>query len=171
MALNVPALPVFAGGQMTDLPDFTGTILLGTELFEIVSPGDPATSLNYKITSAQLANLIAALSQQIVIITQGQYTNPLAPYVVPSTTGRIYINKAMPEMTYIRMGFAAQKISDVLVADVGGALTDTNFIRVTFSGTETADNLSPAQVDIITVYGGYFFRPIPLLNTWHLGTG
>ena len=33
------AVDIFVGGQMTDLPSYTGTSFDGTELFEIVSPG------------------------------------------------------------------------------------------------------------------------------------
>lgn len=171
MVNNVPALPVFAGGQMTDLPVFNGTVLTGTELFEIVSPGDPQTSLNYSITSALLANLITNLSTQIVIINNGQHTSPGDPYIVGPTVGRVYVNKNVAEMTYVQLGLASVKVSDVLVADIGGQVTGVDFIQVTFSAGETADNLSPAEVPISTPYGGYFFRPIPLLNTWHLGTG
>lgn len=171
MPSNVPGLPIWAGGQMTDLPAFNGSFFVGTELMEIVSPGDELTSLNYAITTQQLANLLINLTTSSVIIVDGQYTNPLAPYVVPPTVGRVYVDKTLTEMTYVQFGLSAFQIPDALVADIGGTQTDTNFIKVTFSGGETADKLAPAEVNIMTPFGGYFFRPVAARSTWHLGTG
>lgn len=171
MPSNVPGLPVWAGGQMTDLPAFNGTFFVGTELMEIVSPGDELTSLNYAITTQQLGSLLVNLTTLSVIIMDGQYTNPLAPYLVPATVGRVYVDKTLTEPTYVQLGLSSLQIPDVLVADIGGTQTGTDFIKVTFSAGETADKLAPAEVDISTPFGGYFFRPVAARGTWHLGTG
>lgn len=166
----VPALDTFTGGQMTDLPPFTGTSFDGTELFEIVAPGNPAQAVNYSITSERLAALLVLGGQ--VIISQGQNNSPSDPYLVPATMGRVYVNKTVAEPTYVQLQRAALYTSDPLVADIAGTVDASgNGIFVTFTGSETADKLSPAAVTISTPFGGYFFRPVTSLDTWHLGTG
>lgn len=170
----VPALDTFAGGQMTDMPKFTATSLDGSELFEIVSGFPSATTaanaVNYSITSAQLAGLLSVLLSKPVYLTQGQFTNPAAPYVVPINVGRVYVNKATPEATYVQFAAANTYIVEPLVSDVGGTVDNAGHgITVTFSGGQLVDGLS--TVPITTPYGGYFFRPLATLGSWHLGAG
>ncbi len=52
----VPALDTFVGGQMTDLPAYTGGLDL-TALFEIVSPGNAAQGVNYSISIQQFIDV------------------------------------------------------------------------------------------------------------------
>lgn len=164
-----PALPIFAGGQMTDLPEYSGVLFLGDELMEIVSPGNEEAGVNYSITTALLASLLIGLSSSQVVIGNGEHIAPGDPYIPDPTVARIYVNKTVAEPTYIQMGLAAAQLTDALIADTGGAVTDTNYIHVLFTGGELADGL--AEVPITTPYGGYFVRPVVSLNKWHLGTG
>jgi hypothetical protein len=170
----VPALDTFEGGQMTDLPSFTPLSFEGSELFEIVSGNPlPTTSnnaVNYSITSALLAALVLKFVATPVIITQGQYTNPASPYLVPASVGRIYVNKGTPEPTYIKLAAVAGYTLEPLISDIAGTVDAAgNGIFVTFSSGQLADGLS--TVPITTGYAGYFFRPVIALNSWHLGTG
>src|ERR1700722_17696645 len=57
-------------GRLTTLQNFTGTIG-GTELMEIVSPGNPSLGVNYNITTQALANQLIPLSTAIVTVPQG----------------------------------------------------------------------------------------------------
>jgi hypothetical protein len=169
----VPALDTFAGGQMTDLPAFTATALDGTELFEIVS-GYPSTptnannAVNYSITSELLAALLFAYLNTQVVLVDGQNNTSGNPYVVPFNVGRVYVNKTSAEPTYIQFAAANTYITEPLVTDIAGTVNGTgDGITVTFSGGQEADGLT--TVPITTPYGGYIFRPVTSLNTWHLG--
>lgn len=172
MSVN-PVFPaVFAGGQMTDLPQFTGT-LDGTEIMEIVAAGagqSVATQgVNYQITSAQLAALLIALTLETVVITNGEYTSAIAPFEPGPQVSRIYIDKSAVEPTYIKFNPATTYVVEPLVRDIGGALDGvTAIIHCSFSNSEQADG--NANVPIGVPYGGYIFRPIGSLTTWALGS-
>jgi hypothetical protein len=165
----VPALDTFQGGQMTDLPAFTATSFLGDELFEIVS-GNPLatnanTAVNYSITTKLLGQLLTGLISGQVVIGQGQNMTALTPYTVPVGVGRIYVNKATPEPTYITFGAASAGIADVLVKDVAGTSDNAGngiFLTVTADGVTNPTITSP--------YGGFWLRPVVSLNIWTLGT-
>lgn len=164
-----PDFDTFTGGQMTDLPAYTGGVFDGTELFEVVSPGNVAEGVNYKITSAQLAVGIAGLSGNIVIIEDGEYTTALDPYIVDPLDSRIYINKSSAEPTFIQFGAVTSHVVDTLIADSSGLVeASPNCITVTFTGGQMADG--NATVLIEASYGGYWFRPIADLTKWSLGT-
>jgi hypothetical protein len=169
----VPAPGIFAGGQMTDLPPFAGP-LTGAELLEIVSsltsPLVAENALNYSITTALLAALLAQLGAAAVYVTNGQNTLPGDPLIVGPSTGRVYVNKSVAEPTYVRLGLAAAQIVDVLVASVNANTTvDPNGIYVTGTSGQLVDGLASVPVNV--AYGGYLFRPLGPLNAWHLGTG
>lgn len=156
----------YNGGQMTDLPVFSGTFD-GTELFEVVAPGNVTLGINYSITSTLLAALLVDLALAPVIIANGQYTNPASPYEVPPGVNRVYVNKTAAEATYIQLGATASALGEPLVREVAG--TNGNTITVSFTGGEEADG--NATVPIQAAYGGYFFRPISTLGQWTLGVG
>jgi hypothetical protein len=171
VSVNPVSPEVFQGGQMTDLPVFSGT-LDGTELMEIVAAPsgqtNEAAGVNYQITTEQLAALLSALSIVAVIITDGQYTDPGNPFTPSALEGRIYVNKSVAEVTYIRFDIAATYSVEPLVKDVAGTVNAGSEIFVTFTGGETADD--NATVPIGTPFGGYMFRPIGPINTWTLGS-
>lgn len=160
-----PVIPVFQGGQMTDLPPLALEVFDGTELFEIVAPGNPALALNYRITSTQLSLLLANLiSGSPVIVTDGATTG--VPYVVPSTVSRVLFDKTVGAPSGALLGPAQAQLLPVLIRDLKGDC-DVNPITVTFSAGELCDGL--AQVVISTPYGGYWFNPLPS-GGWYLGT-
>jgi hypothetical protein len=165
----VPALDTFEGGQMTDLPDFTATSFQGSELFEIVSgnpqPTTANNAVNYSITTLLMGQLFQSLISGQVVIGQGKNTTALTAYPVPVGVGRIYVNKATPEPTYVTFGAANLQLSDVLVKDVAGTSDGAGngiFITVTADGV--------ANPTITAPYGGFWFRPVTALNIWTLGT-
>jgi hypothetical protein len=172
VSVNPITPDVFQGGQMTDLPAFTGT-LDGTELMEIVAAPagqtNEAAGVNYQITTDQLAALLTALGIQAVIITDGQYTSPLTPFTPTQLQARIYVNKTIAEPTYITFATAATYNVEPLVKDIAGTADAVgNGIIVQFTGVEAADGNSIVSIE--SPYGGYFFRPIASLNTWTLGS-
>lgn len=164
----VPALDTFAGGQMTDLPAFTATFLQGSELFEIVSgnpqPTTAANAVNYSIPSALLASLLINIGMGQVVIGQGQNMTSGTAYAVPANVGRIYINKATPEPTFITFGNASGQLVEVLVQDIAGTASggDSVSLTVTASGITNPSITEP--------YGGFWLRPVNSLNIWSLGT-
>lgn len=171
MSVN-PVFPVvFNGGQMTDLPVFSGT-LDGTELMEIVAAGAgqdiEANGVNYQITTLLLATLLVQVTLNAVIIGDGEHTSALDPYEVQPTDGRIYINKSIASPTYILMPLASTMVVEPLVQDIAGTVTDVNGVTVAFTGGELANGL--ATIPIQSAYGGYFFRPATTLGKWLLGS-
>jgi hypothetical protein len=172
VSVNPITPDVFEGGQMTDLPVFSGT-LNGTELMEVVAAPtgqtNEASGVNYQITTQLLAVLIANLNLTSVIIVDGQYTNPLSPYIPTQLISRIYINKTLAEPTYITFDHATAYAVEPLVKDIAGTADAVgNGIIVRFTGLEAADGNQTVSIE--TPYGGYFFRPIASLNTWTLGS-
>jgi hypothetical protein len=172
VSVNPITPDVFQGGQMTDLPVFSGT-LNGTELMEVVAAptgqSNAVAGVNYQITTTLLAGLLANLNLASVIITNGQYTSPLAPYVPGPFVGRIYINKTVPGPTYITFAAASTYFFEPLVKDIAGTADAAgNGVIVRFSGLEEADGNSIVSIE--TPYGGYFFRPIASINDWTLGS-
>ena len=171
MSVNPISPDVFQGGQMTDLPAFTGT-LDGRELLEVVaSPAGQtleAAGVNYKITSQLLAALLSQLSFAAVILTNGQHSTPGDPYVVDPAIARVYVNKAIAEPTYILFNAATTYVVEPLVKDIIGTVDVGSEIHVAFSGAEQADG--NATVTIGVPYGGYFFRPIGSISDWTLGS-
>lgn len=169
MSVN-PVFPVtFNGGQMTDLPVFSGTFD-GSELFEVVAPGNEAEGVNYSIPSQLLAALIIQIGLNPVIISDGEHATIGNPYMVQPTDGRIYVNKTVAEPTFILMPAVSTMLAEPLVHDSAGTADDAgNGITVSFSGGQLADGL--ATVPIQTPYGGYFFRPVIALGKWTLGVG
>jgi hypothetical protein len=172
VSVNPISPEVFQGGQMTDLPVFTGT-LDGTELLEIVAAGAgqsiEADGINYSITSALLATLLEQFLTTSVILEDGDNNVIGNPYIVPVTISRVYINKTIAEPTYIRFGLAATYLVEPLIKDVAGTADALgNGIIIQFTGIENADGNTIVSIE--SPYGGYFFRPIAALNKWTLGS-
>mgnify|MGYP001616048982 FL=1 len=151
---------------MTDLPEFL-TALDGTELFEIVAPGNAQTGLNYRITVTRLAALINGLLATATVVQTG--ATLLNPYVAPIFPPRFLFNKTVPSATYVNLQSSALYPSPILIRDIKGD-ADVNPIQITFSGAELADGLS--SVTIATPYGGYWFNPLPTTygNGFYIGT-
>jgi hypothetical protein len=146
----VPALDTFTGGQMTDLPNYGGAVDL-TALFEIVSPGNPQTGVNYSVTLQQLALLILGVNFNPTIITSGATYNSVA------TDTRILVNKTVGSATSVVLLPSTRYSQPVLVKDLKGDAA-TNPITVTFSSGQTMDGLS--SVVINNPYGYFWFNPL-----------
>lgn len=149
MAVSNPLLDVFAGGQMTDLPAFSGNFI-GTELMEIVSPGT-VDGVNYAVTMQVLANYLIGLQASPTFVTSGSVYNSVR------TDTRILVNKTIGSATSIVLLGSQLYLLPVLVKDLKGD-ADTNPITVTFSSGQLMDTLS--QVVINNPYGYFWFNPL-----------
>lgn len=165
MSVN-PIFPdVFQGGQMTDLPVFSGT-LNGTELMEVVAAPsgqtNAASGVNYQITTTLLAQLIVTLNTAPTIITAGATTG--VPYVAAAAESRILFNKTIGAASGVNIGGAvARNNVPVMVRDIKGD-ADVNSISVFFTGT--CDGIA-SPIVIASVFAGYIFNPLPNGN-WYL---
>jgi hypothetical protein len=148
----VPALDTFAGGQMTDLPPYTGTIDL-TALIEFVSPGNAATAVNYSITLKLLAAFInQAIASQPTQVTATTYNS------VASDT-RILLEYAAPAAGTVNLLASTSYTQPVLVKDFNGTASIANPITINMHAGDTYDGLSSVQ--IISPYGWFWFNPKP----------
>lgn len=145
---------------MTDLPDFTGDFD-GTELFEVVAPGNVAQGVNYSVTSLRLALLFAQVAfTQTIITTRATLGDPYD--ALPSDL-RVLLNKSVPSPSYVDIGGGAGRTLPIMVRDLLGD-AETNNITVSFTGT--CDGLA-SPIVINANYGGYTFNPLPSGN-WYL---
>ena len=148
----VPALDTFAGGQMTDLPSYTGGLDL-TALLELVSPGNAANGVNYAITLKLLAALInQAIVSQPTIVTATTYNS------VASDT-RILVDYPSAESGTVNLLASTSYTQPILVKDYNGTASLSNPITVNMNGTDTYDGQS--QVAITNPYGFFWFIPKP----------
>lgn len=150
-------LQTYNGGQMTDLPEFVGSLPL-TALIEVVSPGNVEEGINYSATISQIAGAAAGA---LTIITSGATVG--SPYDALETDTRILLNKTIPSASYVDIGGGADRGLPLMVRDLAGD-ANTNNISVSFTGT--ADGIaSPIVID--APYGGWVFNPLPNGN-WFL---
>jgi hypothetical protein len=139
----------FAGGQMTDLPEFTGAFD-GTELFEIVAPGNEADGINYSVASARLAAFIIQTISLPTFVLSGSVYNSVA------TDTRILVNKTVGSATSVVLLGGASYLQPVLVKDLKGDAA-AHPITVTFA-SGTMDGLT--SVVISNPFGYFWFNPL-----------
>lgn len=165
MSVN-PVFPVvFNGGQMTDLPEFSGS-LNGAELMEIVAAPAGATleaqGVNYSITTNLLASLVIGFGLTPTIIIAGATVG--TPYVPAVTETRILLNKTVGAASGVNIGGAVARANlPIMVRDIKGD-ADVNNISVTFTGT--CDGLA-SPIVISSAFAGFIFNPLPNGN-WYL---
>lgn len=165
MSVN-PVFPdVFQGGQMTDLPVFSGT-LNGTELLEVVAAPtgqtNEASGVNYQISSLLLAQLLIGAGALPTIITAA--ATPGSPYVALTSDVRVLFNKTVGATSGANIGGAvARNNVPIMVRDIKGD-ADVNNISVSFTGT--CDGIA-SPIVIGQPYAGYIFNPLPNGN-WYL---
>lgn len=165
MSVN-PVFPVvFNGGQMTDLPEFSGT-LNGQELLEVVAASLNADlvadGVNYSITSQLLALLLFAVGNAPTILTSGATVG--VPYAALTSDVRVLLNKTVGAPSGVNIGGGAARNSvPIMVRDIKGD-AGANSITVTFTGT--VDGLA-SPIVINSNYAGYIFNPLPNGN-WYL---
>lgn len=151
----------FAGGQMTDLPEFGGPFD-GTELIEVVAPGNADAGINYAVTTLLLATYFAGLNALPTIITSGATVG--SPYAALPTDTRVLFNKTVGAASYCSLGAAVGRgTTPVMVRDLKGD-ADVNNITVSFTGT--CDGLA-SPIIISAPYGGWTFNPLSNGN-WYL---
>jgi len=155
-----PLGQIFNGGQMTDLPEYSGAYD-PTAIIEVVSPGDVQDGVNYQMTLAMLAGFVTA-PQAPTIITTGATIGD--PYDVLTTDTRVLINKDVPGPTYVLLSTAVSRsFNPVMIRDLKG---DANVNNISISFTGTADGLSSPLL-ITNPYGGIVFNPLDDGN-WYL---
>lgn len=148
-----PLIEEFQSGQMTDLPTYPGGVD-ATALFEVVSPGNAQSGINYSISAADMAVLIGVAAYHNTIITAG------ASYNSVNTDTRILVNKTIGSATAIALLAASAYGQPVLVKDLKGD-ADANPITITFPGTY--DGVS-SPITINTPYGWVWFNPLSTGN-------
>lgn len=154
-------LQPFNGGQMTDLPEYTG-VYDPTALIEIVLPGNEEEGINYSLALALLVSFIITGIVTPTIITSG--ATLADPYDVLATDTRILINKTVASDSYVELDDATDRGDiPVMVRDLKGD-ADVHNISVSFTGT--ADGLS-SPIVINAPYGGWVFNPLANGN-WYL---
>lgn len=148
-----PLLNDFQGGQMTDLPALTAA-LDGTELMELVAPGNASDGVNYSITTARLAGFVVAPVP--TIIQSGSAYNSVASDV------RILIDLAVAGPITITLLNSSRYLQPILVKDIAGNVDGTNPITVVFSNGQTVDGLS--TVVLSNPYAWFWFNPLAAGN-------
>ena len=160
----MPATFIPVDGRLTSL-QVLNTPLIGNEVMEIVSPGDPANGNNYQVTIQTLANFFAA-------VAPGDYTLILngatigSPYAIATTDTRILFNKTIASVSYATAPLASTMLlsSGILIKDLKGD-ANVNNITVTFTGGELCDGLSSIVID--TAYGWTTINPVPGGGAWY----
>lgn len=145
---------------MTDLPSFAGPFD-GTELFEVVAPGNAAEGINYSVTALTLTQFVIGLIATPTFITDGADIGD--PFAVDPTMLRVLVNKTVGAATEIVLDPASTFQAPLLIKDLKGD-ADLNPITITFSGGDTMDGLT--QVVINNPFGYMWFNPLAAGN-WY----
>jgi hypothetical protein len=153
-ATQNPFLNDFQGGQMTDLPAYPGTFDL-TALMEIVSPGTASGGVNYGITLAQLALIVASGGAPTIILSGATYNSV-------ATDTRILVDKTVGGVITVNLLAATSYFQPVLIKDIKGD-ADINNITVAFSGTYDG---AASPLTISTQYGWIWMNPLASGN-WY----
>lgn len=155
MALFVPL-----DGRITSQNTLSGP-LTGTEVMEIVSPGNAALGNTYQITTSVLAGFVSVGVSEIILsgATSG------SPYLVQPADRRILFNKTSGSASFATCPLATTMLGGpVLFKDLKGD-ANTNNISVSFTGGELCDGQSSLQVK--TNYGWFVITPIPGGGGWY----
>jgi len=144
-------------GRITSLQQWSAvfTSLTGTEVIEIVSPGNPLSGVpaNYQITTAQL--LTFAQSFNIVQVISD--ATSATPFAVTSSVARVLINKTSGTATFLTMPLASTMLTPTLIKDIKGDASSNN-ITLLFTG-QLCDGLSQLVIDVN--YGWVEVSPLP----------
>ncbi len=150
-------------GRLTTLQNFPGAIS-GSELMEIVSPGNPALGINYNITLAQLAFYFVAGGTNVINLTTGATLG--TPYNVSTTANIVLFNKgaASPSYAVLPLANTMSSLNPVLFKDRNGdAFTDN--ITISFSGGEACDGSSTVVLN--NAYAWARIAPYPGGGGWY----
>jgi hypothetical protein len=152
----MPISPTFTpvDGQITSLPVLP-LALTGTEVMEIVSPGNANAGNSYQATTATFAAFYAAYSAlNRTVITSG------ATYNAVTTDTQIFVDKTVGSVTQILLppSLTMAYASAILIKDWKGDAA-TNPITIVFSSSETCDGQT--SVVINNAYGWVYLLPGP----------
>lgn len=144
-------MTISVDGRLTSQNELTGA-LDGSAVMYIVSPGNAAQGVSYKVTLATLSSFFGGFS--LTLVTSGAVYNSVAADV------RILINKTIGSPTTVNLLGGASYLQPLLVKDIKGDAA-TNPITIVFPGTY--DGIaSPFTID--TNYGWIWFNPLPTGN-------
>lgn len=160
----MPALPQTistpADGRITSLA--TLTLLDGTEVFYVVSPGNAQLGNSYQVTVTTLAAYLVTIlpAPSIVQVTSG------SSYNVVADAGRVLVNKTIGSATSIVLPLAASMTfqTGVLVKDLKGDAVSNN-ITITFTGGELCDGQS--SIVLSNAYAWTTVNPKPGGGGWY----
>lgn len=145
-------------GEITSLAVLPNA-LNGSEVQEIVSPGNANQGNSYQVTTATLAAFYSAYrSLNRTVIESGATVG--APYAAETTDTEIFVQKLIASATFILMPAAATMAYavPVLVKDWKGD-ANINPITISFSGGEVCDGQN--TVVIQNAYGWVWLVPGP----------
>lgn len=135
----------------------------GTEVMEIVWPGNNESGNTYQVTTQTLAGYFQG-SGVITVITVGATLGNAYP--VLTNQSRVLFDKVSGSASYAVCPLASSLTTqDILFKDLKGDAF-TNNITVTFSGGELCDGLS--SVIINNDYGWLKIAPYPGGGAWYM---
>ena len=139
--------------------------LVGTEVMEIVSPGNAAQGNTYQTTLDYLAAFFSAFpSLNTELITAG--ATLATPWPVLTTDTRLLFNKTLASASYAVLPLAASMayLQPVLFKDLKGD-AGTNAITISFSGGELCEGQSTIVIN--NPWGWVTLNPIPGGGGWY----
>ena len=150
-------------GRLTTLQNYAGAIG-GSELMEIVAPGNPSLGVNYNITLSQLAIYFVSGALGVINLTSG--ATLASPYAVVTSAGVVLFNKSPSSPSYAVLPLAATMgtLSPVLFKDRNGDAF-TNNITITFTGGELCDGDS--SIILANAYDWTRIAPYPGGGGWY----
>jgi hypothetical protein len=151
-------------GRITSLSSLAAP-LSGSEVMEIVSPGNASTGNNYQVTTAVIAAFCASFPALNTEVIKAGATLA-SPYMVAATDTVILFNKTLASASYATCPAASSMLygQDILFKDIKGDAY-TNNITIQFSGSEKCDGLTTLAID--TNYGFVRVTPIPGGGGWY----
>ena len=149
-------------GQITSLTSLGGP-LTGSEVMEIVSPGNAAQGNSYQVTLSVLATFFAVTTGTIEVITAG--ATFASPYLILPTDGTLLFDKTVGAPSYAQAPLAASMLltGAIIIKDLKGDAA-TNNITVVFTSGELCDGQS--QVVVNNDYGWVRITPTPGGGSW-----
>lgn len=160
-ASQQPATFVPVDGRLTSL-EVLNISLTGSEVMEIVSPGNAEFGNNFQVTTAVLGAYFASFQ------FQGATVVKVSPYIMLTTNTRLLVDLTTPGPCSILVPLAADMLAPfpVLIKDLAGiADPDTNPITITFTDGEQIDGLD--QLQITNPYGWVTINPTPGGGSWY----
>jgi len=162
MAQTATFIPL--DGRVTSL-QILNLPLTGTEVMEIVSPGNVQFGNNFQVTINVLAAYFSSYPYLNTTVIETGATS-ITPYEILPTDSRILVDKTVGAATFIEAPLAVTMLSQfpVLIKDEKGDAA-TNNITITFDDAGGCDG--QAEVVIDTNYGWVTINPRPGGGGWY----